>query len=96
VKKDLEEAREELETAYGNQKKIKRELHERENELESERIEFQRKLNEERRKAVYVEEDCTRIRTSYEEKKKEMVDELQEKEELIHNLKKELSDSRKV
>lgn len=60
------------------------------NEEDAQRIDQHRKLNEERRKYMYLEDEFNKIKCELEKKKSEMTLNLDEKETTILDLKKEL------
>jgi len=51
------------------------------NEIETDRIDFQRKLNEERRKVLIAEEESTKIRQVFDKKTNDLLNEINEKDE---------------
>ena len=65
-------------------------LLERETEIESDRIEFRRKLNAEKKKALGHQEASARLREEFERRKFEITQELSLKDEQIAQLRRQV------
>lgn len=90
----IRQLRDEVGMYQTNERLLKRQISDKMNELDDQRIEFQIKHNEERRKYVGVEEECTLLRRDFDKKQNELMNQLNEKDKFIYELKREVIDSK--
>ena len=83
MRREASALKSQVERLEKTERQLKSMLIERESEIESDRLEFRRKLNAERKKALGHQEASARLREEFERRKIETTQELSVKDQLI-------------
>jgi DNA-binding FrmR family transcriptional regulator len=94
LKNKVNEYKDQIQAIETNERRLKEQLIDKDTELEEERQKCQ-KLVEERLKYIQLRECCLKSKDNYEKRKNNMIKEMMEKEEQIHNVTKQLNELKK-